>query len=156
MPGTMKCQIIKIWLLVVLNLCQNEHLPTVVPTAVRCSWTFPRAKKCPPDTFCTSLWAGAALSSPVSLSKKSNTEWCWTFLSLLPNLDISQYYFMQNTPQINLFCGIFQTFSFDRFFRFFKILSTNSNPSMRQIDSSLLRSIIMSIFHRKDNLFFHA
>ena len=31
--------------------------------------TLPRAKKCPLDTFCTSLTTGAALSSPISRTK---------------------------------------------------------------------------------------
>ena len=32
--------------------------------------TFPRAKKCPPDTFCTNLRTGVALPSPCICQKK--------------------------------------------------------------------------------------
>ena len=45
---------------------RNEHKPTSVPDAFLCPWILPRAKKCPPDTFCTSLRTGAALSNPFS------------------------------------------------------------------------------------------
>ena len=48
----------------------NELPSTVVPTAAGNPWTFPRAKKCPPDTFYTSLRTGAALSSPCICQKK--------------------------------------------------------------------------------------
>jgi len=34
--------------------------------ASRNQWNLPRAKKCPPDTFCTSALTGAALSIPSS------------------------------------------------------------------------------------------
>ena len=47
------------------------------------SWgTLPRAKKCPPDTFCTSLRTGAALSSPIRALKNPDVRkdirifWC--------------------------------------------------------------------------------
>ena len=39
------------------------------------------SKKCPPDTFYTSLRTGAALSNPASPSKKFHTIWCGTFLA---------------------------------------------------------------------------
>ena len=35
-------------------------------------WNLPRAKKCPPDTFCTSVRTGAVLSIPPSPFKKRN------------------------------------------------------------------------------------
>ena len=43
------------------------------PDAPRYQWILPRAKKCSPDTFCTSLWTGAALSNPLG-GKKADTR----------------------------------------------------------------------------------
>ena len=36
-------------------------------------WILPRAKKCPPDPFCTSVRTGAALSNPISSSANKKT-----------------------------------------------------------------------------------
>ena len=47
---------------------QNDLPYTSVPDASKRSWILPRAKKCPPDTFCTSVRTGAALSNPSSSS----------------------------------------------------------------------------------------
>ena len=67
----------------------NESLSTVIPTAASDPWTLPRAKKCPPDTFYTSLRTSASHSSPVSLSKKSVDRSRRTFLYPLYTLDIA-------------------------------------------------------------------
>ena len=37
-------------------------------------WILPRAKKCPPDTFCTSVRTGAALSNPNPRPIKNTTR----------------------------------------------------------------------------------
>jgi len=68
-------------------------LSTVVTTAARDPGTFPRAKKRPPDTYCTSLRTGAALSSPVSLSKKSVDRSRRTFLAGALGLEPRAYGF---------------------------------------------------------------
>ena len=47
---------------------KNGLRPTPVPGAFLSPWILPRAKKCPPDTFCTSVRTGAALSNPISSS----------------------------------------------------------------------------------------
>ena len=53
------------------HLPNYKESPTILRIAVDPLWTLPRAKKCPPDTFYTSLRTGAALSSPSSSTKKS-------------------------------------------------------------------------------------
>ena len=37
-------------------------------------WNLPHAKKCPPDTFCTSVCTGAALSIPLRNQKEKTTH----------------------------------------------------------------------------------
>ena len=58
------------------NIFQNEShidIRSHPSDAPRYQWILPRAKKCPPDTFYTSLWTGAALSNPLG-GKKADTR----------------------------------------------------------------------------------
>ena len=45
-------------------------------------WILPRTKKCPPDTFCTRVRTGAALSTPIS-SSANNKSYPFGWLLLL-------------------------------------------------------------------------
>ena len=56
------------------KIIKDGHLPTPVPGAFRCPWTFPRPKNMPLACFLNGL------SSP-SAAKKSNSKSCWTFLA---------------------------------------------------------------------------
>ncbi len=57
---------------------KNGLMPTPLQDAFISPWILPRAKKCPPDTFYTSVRTGAALSNPFSSSanNKTHTERC--------------------------------------------------------------------------------
>ena len=61
-----------------MTATNDSLMPTPIPGAFIRLWIFPRAKKCPRDTFYTSLRTGAALSNPISPSKNDTTFvwWC--------------------------------------------------------------------------------
>ena len=53
------------------NFREERSMSTVLRTAAIDRWILPRPKKCPPDTFCTSLRTGAGLSNPIIAEKRS-------------------------------------------------------------------------------------
>ena len=90
-------------------------MSTPVPDASIRLWLFPRCKKCPPDTFYTSLRTGAALSNPSLRQKSGYPIGVSGFLLLVYTLDIS---FLKMFSCFNSFLFVihyFQQLLFDQF-----------------------------------------
>ena len=80
---------------------QNGLLSTVVPTADNNPWTFPCPNWLSPGQSVTPASPGPGFQVLVP-AKKSNTEWCWTFLAGALGLEF----------QVSGIYGVFETFVF--------------------------------------------